>query len=55
MMGLVRGILAAATFAAFIALVVRVWNRKFQREFDAVARLALDEDEPRDDRQEPRR
>ena len=55
MMGLVRGLLAAATFAAFIALVVRVWNRKFLHEFDAVARLALDEDEPRADGKEPRK
>ena len=44
MMGLVRGLLAAATMFAFIALVVRVWNRRYQAEFDQIARLALDDD-----------
>jgi cbb3-type cytochrome oxidase subunit 3 len=45
MMGLVRGFLAAGTMIAFIALVLRVWNRKYQAEFDQVARLALDDDQ----------
>ncbi len=43
-MGIVRGLLAAATMLSFVALVVRVWNRKYQKEFDEVARLAIDED-----------
>jgi cbb3-type cytochrome oxidase subunit 3 len=43
-MGLLRGILAAATMASFIALLVHVFNRRYRAEFDQVARLALDED-----------
>jgi hypothetical protein len=45
MMGLVRGFLAAGTMIAFIALVLRVWNRKYQVEFDQVARLVLEDDQ----------
>jgi len=52
MMGLVRGVLAAATMLAFIALVVRVWNKKYLPEFDRVARLALDEEQSAAKKQE---
>jgi hypothetical protein len=44
MMGLVRGFLAAGTMIAFIALVLRVWNRRYQAEFDRNARLVFDDD-----------
>lgn len=47
MMSVVRGVLAAATMLAFVALVVRVWNRKYLPEFDSMARLALDEEQSR--------
>jgi len=52
MMSIVRGVLAVATMLAFIALVVRVWNRKYLVEFDSVARLALDEEQSRTGQEE---
>lgn len=44
-LGLVRGLLTATLFAAFIALWFWAWSSKRQQDFTAAARLPL-EDEP---------
>jgi cytochrome c oxidase cbb3-type subunit IV len=45
-LGLVRGLLTAALFAAFIALWVWAWSSKRQQDFTAAARLPLEEETP---------
>ncbi len=44
MMGMVRGILAAVLFAAFIALCFWAWSSKRRADFAAMAALPLEED-----------
>lgn len=41
--GTIRGLLTLATFAAFIALWVWAWSKNRCVEFDAAARLPLEE------------
>ncbi len=43
-MGLVRGILTAALFAAFIALWFWAWSSKRRADFAAMAALPLEDD-----------
>jgi cytochrome c oxidase cbb3-type subunit 4 len=44
--GLVRGLLTAILFAAFIALWFWAWSKQRKPEFDAAARLPLDDSGP---------
>jgi cbb3-type cytochrome oxidase subunit 3 len=43
-LGMVRGILTAVLFAAFIALWFWAWSAKRRAEFAAMAALPLEED-----------
>ena len=43
-LGLVRGILTAVLFAAFLALWLWAWSSKRRTEFAAAAALPLEED-----------
>lgn len=43
-LGLVRGLLTAILFAAFIALWFWAWSSKRRADFTAAAQLALEED-----------
>lgn len=45
--GVVRGVLTAILFAAFLALWIWAWSKRREAEFSAAARLPLDEtDDP---------
>jgi cytochrome c oxidase cbb3-type subunit 4 len=43
-LGLLRGMLTAILFAAFIALWVWTWSSKRRQDFAAAAQLPLEED-----------
>lgn len=43
--GVIRGALTAILLFAFLALWVRAWSSHRKAEFDAAARLPLEEDE----------
>jgi cytochrome c oxidase cbb3-type subunit 4 len=45
MLGLVRGLLTAVLFAAFIALWFWAWSGKQQQDFAAAARLPLEDEQ----------
>jgi cytochrome c oxidase cbb3-type subunit IV len=42
--GILRGLITLALLLLFIALVVWAWSDRRKQEFDAMARLALDDD-----------
>ena len=44
-LGLVRGVLTAILFAAFIALWFWAWSGKRQQEFAAAAQLPLEDEQ----------
>lgn len=44
MLGMVRGILTAVLFAAFLALWFWTWSAKRRADFDAMAALPLEDD-----------
>ena len=43
-LGLVRGLLTAALFAAFVALCFWAWSAKRRQDFAAAAQLPLEDD-----------
>jgi cytochrome c oxidase cbb3-type subunit 4 len=43
--GMIRGLLTLATFAAFIALWVWAWSKQRKDDFEAAARLPLESDD----------
>jgi cytochrome c oxidase cbb3-type subunit 4 len=45
-LGLIRGLLTATLFFAFIALWIWAWSKRREPEFKAAAMLALTNDEP---------
>jgi len=47
--GTVRGLITAALFIAFIALVSWAWSKRRKADFDKLARLPLEEDPPAKD------
>jgi cytochrome c oxidase cbb3-type subunit 4 len=44
-----RALITVLTFVAFVAIVVWAWSGRRRNEFDAAARMALDDDEPHSD------
>lgn len=46
--GLLRGLLTAILFAAFIALWIWAWSKHRKADFDAAANLPLHDGEPPD-------
>jgi len=49
-MGTVRGLVTLALMVAFAGLVIRLFGRRRKHDFDAAARLPLEEDGERDAR-----
>jgi cytochrome c oxidase cbb3-type subunit 4 len=47
--GTVRGLITAALFVAFVALVAWAWSKRRKADFDELARLPLEEDPPAKD------
>lgn len=47
--GTVRGLITLALLLAFVAIVAWAWSRRRKPDFDAMARLPLEEDKPADD------
>jgi len=47
--GTVRGLITLALLIAFVALVVWAWSRRRKPDFDAMARMPLEEDPPAKD------
>jgi cytochrome c oxidase cbb3-type subunit 4 len=47
--GTVRGLITAALFVAFIALVAWAWSKRRKADFDALARMPLEDDPPSSD------
>lgn len=46
MIGILRGLITLALLLLFIALVVWAWSDRRKKTFDAMARMALDDDAP---------
>jgi cytochrome c oxidase cbb3-type subunit 4 len=44
--GILRGLITLALLLLFIALVVWAWSDRRKKTFDAMARMALDDDAP---------
>lgn len=44
MMGILRGVITFALLLSFIAVVAWAWSGRRRKEFESMARLALDED-----------
>lgn len=44
--GLIRGLITVTLFVAFIALWYWAWSKNRQADFDAAARLPLEDDVP---------
>jgi len=42
-LGVVRGLITLVLLACFVMLVIRTWSRRHSREFDAAARLPLED------------
>jgi cytochrome c oxidase cbb3-type subunit 4 len=47
--GMVRGLITLALFVAFVALVAWAWSKRRKADFDALARMPLEEDAPAED------
>jgi cytochrome c oxidase cbb3-type subunit IV len=46
MIGILRGLITLALLLLFVALVAWAWSERRKKVFDAMARMALEEDEP---------
>jgi cytochrome c oxidase cbb3-type subunit 4 len=44
--GILRGLITLALLLLFVALVVWAWSDRRKKTFDAMARMALDDDAP---------
>jgi cytochrome c oxidase cbb3-type subunit 4 len=47
--GTVRGLITLALLIAFVAIVAWAWSKRRKPDFDAMARLPLEEDKHSDD------